>query len=112
MKPTPQDRLQDIARALDLIDAFSAKHTESTFCADERDQSAVCWQLLAIGEAAARLPEEFRMQHAGLPWQQLISTRNFLAHGYNTIKPERIWVIIVDHLPSLRKDVQDLLASA
>jgi uncharacterized protein with HEPN domain len=111
MKPTPQDRLLDNIKPLDLIEAFSAKHTESTFCRDERDPSAVCWQLLAIVEAAAKLPEEFRMRHAGLPWQQLISTRNFLAHGYNTIKPERIWAIIVDHLPSLRRAVEELLST-
>ena len=56
MKPTALDRLLDIEKAIEQIEEFCAEHTEESFLDDERDQSAVCWQLLAIGEAAAKLP--------------------------------------------------------
>lgn len=80
----------DIEKAIAQIEAFCAEHTEESILEDERDQSAVCWQLLAIGEAAAKLPAGFTERHDRIPWRQLIETRNFLAHGYNVVRPERI----------------------
>ena len=111
MKPTVLDRLLDIEKAIEQIEEFCAEHTEASFLEDERDQSAVCWQLLAIGEAAAKLPTDFKERHAGIPWKQIIGTRNFLAHGYNVVKPERIWNIVIADLPELKSDVLELIKS-
>lgn len=111
MKPTVLDRLLDIEKAIEQIEDFCAEHTKASFLENERDQSAVCWQLLAIGEASVKLPVDFRERHAGIPWKQIIGTRNFLAHGYNVVKPERIWNIVVADLPGLKRDVLELIKS-
>ena len=111
MKPTALDRLLDIEKAIEQIEAYCAEHTEESFLEDERDQSAVCWQLLAIGEASAKLSPDFRERHDGIPWRLIIGTRNFLAHGYNVVRPERIWNIVVVDLPELKRDILQLIKS-
>jgi len=35
-----------------------------------------------IGEAAAGISQEFREQHAGIPWARIIAMRNILVHQY------------------------------
>jgi uncharacterized protein with HEPN domain len=38
-----------------------------------------------VGEAASRVPEEFRAQHPGVPWRETVEMRNRLIHGYDTV---------------------------
>jgi hypothetical protein len=35
-----------------------------------------------LGEAASRIPPEWRARHPDLPWREMIGTRHRLAHGY------------------------------
>lgn len=36
-----------------------------------------------IGEAASRVPEEFRSRYTEVPWRQTVGIRNRLIHGYD-----------------------------
>jgi uncharacterized protein with HEPN domain len=54
-----------------------------------------------IGEAATRVPEEFRGRHAGVPWRETVGMRNRLIHGYDTVDFDILWTIIQGDLPPL-----------
>lgn len=54
-----------------------------------------------IGEAADRIPIEFQMEHPEIEWGQIISFRNRLIHGYDSIDFDIIWSIIQSDLPEL-----------
>jgi uncharacterized protein with HEPN domain len=41
-----------------------------------------------IGEAANRIPHEERSKYPEIPWNQIISLRNRLIHGYDAIDYE------------------------
>jgi len=42
-----------------------------------------------------------RAQHPGVPWRQVIATRNRLIHGYLGIDNDTLWSIITSDVPAL-----------
>ena len=55
--------LQDIVEACDLLGSFLEAMDESAFMASELHKAAALQKLAVIGEAAARLPQDFREKH-------------------------------------------------
>lgn len=39
---------------------------------------------------------------------RIVGLRNQIIHGYDSISDENIWAILVNHLPKLRNEVDDL----
>lgn len=54
-----------------------------------------------IGEAANRVSEEFRSAHPEIPWKQIISQPNVLAHEYADIDDRLIWAVAADRITEL-----------
>ena len=54
-----------------------------------------------VGEAANRLLTDWRQRLPGIPWAQVASLRNRLAHGYDEVDLNILWEIVVDDLPPL-----------
>ena len=53
-----------------------------------------------------KLQPDFNIKHA----RKIVDTRNKIIHGYDEIEPENIWNIIINYLPALNEEVQQLLA--
>ena len=65
--------------------------------------------LEVIGEAASRVPPEERARHPDIPWPEIVSVRNRLIHGYDTVDFDILWQIITKDLPPLIDDLEKLI---
>lgn len=104
--------LLDIKNAID--DIFQFVGAERNFY-NYRDnlmlKRAVEREFMIMGEAAVRLKREgFEniLQHQ----REIIAYRNFLAHAYDSVVDEKVWAIIIKHLPLLLNEVEQLLKEA
>ncbi len=73
-------------------------------------KSAIHMNLSIIGEATNRILKvnpEITITNA----RQIVSTRNYIIHGYDSLRPEMIWAIIINDLPKLKEEVQRILES-
>ncbi|HEY3760860.1 MAG TPA: HepT-like ribonuclease domain-containing protein [Verrucomicrobiae bacterium] len=63
-----------------------------------------------LGEAVKRLPDDLRQRHPQLPWQKIASTRNYIAHGYDSVDYEVIWGVLDVEASKLKASVLTILA--
>jgi uncharacterized protein with HEPN domain len=101
--------LQDIIEACNLLDTFLEGMDASAFMASELHKAATLQKLAVIGEAAARLPQEFREKHAEVEWRDIIAFRNIAVHAYFSVQWDIVWATAHDDVPLLRNQVQKIL---
>ncbi len=75
----PEILIEDIEQSIQRIRQYVGDENEDEFLSDQKTQAAVLWELIAIGEAAKRLPDEIRHRYPELPWQDMMGTRDFEA---------------------------------
>jgi len=62
-----------------------------------------------VGEAARRIPEEIKLKHSGIPWSEIIGTRDRLVHGYDAVDHDILWTIVTEDFPPLATQIEALL---
>ena len=75
---------------------------KSAFLADEKTTDSVARNLEIIGEAASRLPREYRHKHPDVPWQRIVGLRNRIVHAYFDVDLELVWEIVRGEMPELK----------
>lgn len=102
--------LQDIKEAISHIELFCSAHAKEykAFCDDVCFRSAVQWEIIVIGEAMNRILKiapDIAISDA----RRIVNTRKFLIHGYDSLRTDLVWAIVVNHLPVLKAEIEELL---
>jgi uncharacterized protein with HEPN domain len=63
-----------------------------------------------IGEAASRIPKEEQARYKDISWSEIISLRNRLIHGYDTVDFDILWQIVNQDLPGLIGSLRKVLS--
>ena len=102
-----QERLADILEYARLI----RRHTASGRAAldDEVTQAAVTRWLEIIGEAAAAISAELRVDYPEVPWRDLVGMCNILVHAYRRVNLNLVWRA-VERLPEIEAQIAAILA--
>ena len=101
--------LFDILNAIKEIELFiSATRDFSSFESDLKTKRAVERDMEIIGEAMSRIlvkDDSIKLSNA----RRIVDTRNRIIHGYDSVSVDILWNIIIQHLPILKQEVEDLL---
>ncbi|MBI4078890.1 MAG: DUF86 domain-containing protein [Candidatus Levybacteria bacterium] len=108
MKKDPRVYLDDILFSIDLIQQYITNVSFSSFDNSYDIQDKVLRRLEIIAEAAKRLPEEIRLEYRSIPWKSIIGLRNIITHTYDEVNLEEIWLIITQHLPETKKQIEEI----
>lgn len=101
--------LQTIKTSIDNIENFIGNPKAfELYDSNLLIQAAVERNLEIIGEATKRLLD-INPAIAISNTRSIINTRNKISHGYDEIENPQIWGIIINHLPILKIEVENLL---
>lgn len=100
--------IEDIADAIERIERFTKDFEYEIFLKDEKTTDAVVRNLEIIGEAASRLPNEFREKYSAIEWEGIVGLRHRIVHDYFGIDLEIIWQIIKNDLPIFKNRIQSI----
>ena len=95
--------IADILDSIEKIERYVRGYDRNEFLHDEKTIDSVVRNLEIMGEAANRLPRNFRSQHPEIDWYRIIGLRHRIVHSYFGIDLDMIWEIIQWDVPDIKK---------
>jgi uncharacterized protein with HEPN domain len=103
--------LKDIEQSVaEIFDFLPARRDFFEFQKDIKTRKAVERNMEIIGEAMNRILKidpAFPIDAS----RKIVDTRNRIIHGYDSVSEDVLWLIIVNYLPNLEKQVKELLST-
>ena len=100
--------IHDIIEASEKIINYVKDLNSEKFKEDTKTYDSVLHNLMVIGEAANKIPEDFKQKHLEIDWRAIIGMRNIIAHGYFTIDSDIIWDTIQKDIPELLSKFKEI----
>ena len=102
--------LEDILIAIDEIDIFfeTLPKRYDIFVNNLLLRRGIERNIEIIGEAMNRIlkaDNTISITNA----RKIVDTRNYVIHGYDTLTADILWSIVVNHLPLLKNEIEELL---
>ena len=110
MRLEVQTWLYHILTAVQEIESYfeGTPDDYTLFLQDGKTKRAVERNLEIIGEALSRILKE----EPGITVsnsRKIVDTRNKIIHGYEDVSDEILWGIVINHLPVLKQEAEQLL---
>jgi Uncharacterized conserved protein len=101
--------LEDIERSVrEIFEFLPEKRNFIEFQKDLKTRKAIERNIEIIGEAMNRILKidpQFPIDES----RKIVDTRNRIIHGYDSVSEDVLWLIIVNYLPNLEKQVAAML---
>jgi len=101
--------LIDILNSINIIEEYlGAKRDFQEYEANRQLRDAIERRLEIIGEATNRIlkiDSTIKIVHA----RRVVDLRNKVIHAYDTVDHFTIWAVIINDLPTLKNEVNELL---
>jgi uncharacterized protein with HEPN domain len=99
---------QILDHALEAV-AMTEGKTRGDLDKDRQLNLALVRLLEIIGEATTRIPKEDQARYADISWPEIVSLRNRLIHGDDTVDFDIVWQIVKQDLPGLIESLRKIL---
>ena len=107
-KRDPKLLIDDIIESASKILEYIGDMDFESFLKDSKTVDAVIRNFEIIGEAANRLPEEFKDFYSSIDWHKIRGFRNRIVHDYMGIDYGIVWQIKEHFLPNLLVELKRL----
>lgn len=102
--------LEDILCAINEIESFVGQYPcrYDVFCSTPILVRAVQMNIAIIGEATNRILK-IRNDISITNARKIVNARNYVIHGYDSLRYEIIWAIVIKDLPLLKSEVRSII---
>ncbi len=100
--------IEDIIESANKIIAYTDNMSFDEFTNDSKTIDAVIRNFEVIGEAANRLPDEYKEENKFIDWHKIRGFRNRIVHDYMGIDYSIVWEIRNNYLFELINDLKKI----
>ena len=104
-----QLRIADMLDAAETAVRLAKDLDQDTFFSDRMLVDAVIKNIVVLGEAASRAPNEVTENQPDVPWREMRNMRNFIVHEYFGLNQDVLWGTVRDDLPALIPSLRRVL---
>lgn len=109
MSRSVSDFLRHILEEADYLAEAASELSQEDFLADQTVQRAFVRSIEIVGEAAKKLPRDWRATHPDVDWGAMAGMRDRLIHGHFGVDYEIVWEVASRRLPQLRSAIARLI---
>ena len=99
-----------ISECIERIETYVSGIDKRAFMASSLVQDAVIRNLQIMAESTRRVSDRLKEAQPKIDWHKIAGFRNILAHDYLGVDTERVWNIIENEIPVLKKAVHEMMA--
>ena len=103
-----KDTLEAIEKAVKFVEGVGYEE----FTRDDKTIYAVIRALEIVGEAAKKIPQDVKDNHAEIPWREIAGMRDKLIHDYFGVNLVVVWKAVSEDLPVLEPLLRRMLADS
>lgn len=109
MPSSPLEFLRHILDECVYIGDRASELTKQEFMQDATLRRAFVRSIEVIGEATKKVPATLRRKHSQVEWKIMAGMRDRLIHDYFGIDYEIVWDVVVNKIPVLRHQIEQII---
>lgn len=103
--------LEKIVSEIMVVEKLVRNYTKEKFLSEDKIQRAIAMTLINIGELVKVWSIEFRNKHKLVSWRAIAGMRDIVAHKYQSLRMEDIWITIQKDIPVLKEQINRIVDS-
>ena len=111
MSKEPIEFLKHIADECTYLLSVSKGLSKDAFLDDETLKRAVVRSLEIVGEATKKIPADFKVKWSSIQWKNMAGMRDRLIHDYIGVNYSIVWDVLVNKIPELNSQIQQVLSA-
>ena len=111
MSKEPKEYLRHIYDECKFIVLKCSNLSKDEFVNDETLKRAITRSVEIIGEAAKKIPADFKVQWSSVQWKNMAGMRDRLIHDCIGVNYSIVWDVVKNKIPQLLEQIDDILSS-
>lgn len=109
MLRSPLEYLRHILDETDYLVKQTERLNRDEFIQNDTLRRAFVRSIEIIGEAVKNVPDDFKQKYANIDWKPIAGMRDKLIHRYFGIDYDIVWDVVINEIPVLQKEVNQIL---
>lgn len=110
MSLSPLEFLRHVLDEIDYIESVSCDIDETDFLDDETLKRSFVRSIEIIGEAAKKVPADFKAKYSHIEWKRIAGMRYQLIHHYFGVDYHIVWDVVKNKLPELKRKISQIIS--